>query len=539
LFIPIVFISINVYSQQNEIEFKKIFIEIDGEEVYNVGEIVQDHQGYIWLATNLGLIKYDGFEGKLYYNRQSEFSNDYIEILFVDSQGTLWAGTNSGLSKYNPNCDCFYQYPTNIDNVDLRDIRSITEDKNKNIWLGTRNGSLLRYEKETDSFTRMLHGSSKSLTIAFKGIYHLLMDQTNNLWIGTDSGLVRFNISSGNNKQFIHNPSDSNSLLDNRISALFEDQSGQILIGTFNSGFHIYDPENELLTRTSFDAINPSQLYAPYSEDKVFGNDPSVGIIHQDKIGSYWIGTTGEGINYFNPETKTMKNYHFDLVNPQILTSFYEDQQGNIWIGGSSGSGLFRADLFSIKYHVNTSIPNTEIVYESPLSPGILWVSSQEYGLRKINLETTQTISYVPDKENINSIGHTWVRSIYQEDKRTLWVGLGNGGPYGDQVGDGGIGRMDIELGSFRNFKLSRQDDGLDNFSYTPYNICEDKEGYLWASAGPGGIFRSDKEKKEFKHFKVLENTNEPRDVFLNIVRIDSDGDIWASDFAGDGTFYL
>ena len=146
--------------------------------------------------------------------------------------------------------------------------------------------------------------------------------------------------------------------------ALFEDQSGQILIGTSKSGFHIYNPENDLIVRQGFDAKNHSQLYAPYAEGKVYGDDPSVGIIHQDQKGGYWIGTTGKGINYLNPRTTTFKNYHFDLVNPQILSSFFEDRQGNLWVGGIMGSGLFRTDLFTIKYHVNANIPNVEAVYE-------------------------------------------------------------------------------------------------------------------------------------------------------------------------------
>ena len=175
----------------------------------------------------------------------------------------------------------------------------------------------------------------------------------------------------------------------------------------------------------------------------------------------------------------------------------------------------------------------------TPLNPGILWVSSQEYGLRKINLETNQTVSYIPDEDNINSIGHTWVRSVYQENKSTLWVGLGYGGPYGNQAGNGGIGRMDMESETFTNFKLLREDDGLDDFSYTVYSICEDKVGYLWLGTGPGGIFRSNKDKSEFRHFDVIQNSSRPEGVFLNITRLDANGDIWASDFGGEGTLHL
>ncbi len=118
----------------------------------------------------------------------------------------------------------------------------------------------------------------ESINIINGNIHHLLADHDNNLWIGTypydsqkGSGLIRFNIDSGDIKQFLHEPTNSNSLLDNRISVLFEDQQGQVLIGTYKSGFHIYDPKNESLNRIGFDANHPNQLHAPYTDDKVFG----------------------------------------------------------------------------------------------------------------------------------------------------------------------------------------------------------------------------------------------------------------------------
>jgi signal transduction histidine kinase/ligand-binding sensor domain-containing protein/AraC-like DNA-binding protein len=532
-----------------DLNFKKINIEIDGEGVFDVALITQDHQGYLWMATNLGLIRYNGLKGKKYDITRDDFSlsaNDIIEALYVDRLGDIWIGAHSGLSRYNPDCDCFFHYPSFIDNVKLTMIQAITEDKNGNIWIGTMNEGLIRYERESDIFTGMLRKPSDPIAIVGDRINHLLVDQNNNLWIGTisndvtaGSGLVRYNISTEKVRQFLHDPSDPLSLADNRITALYEDQQGRILIGTYKSGFHIYNPEDETLTGKSFDADNPGQIHAPYSEDKVFGHDPFVGIIHQDHKGGYWIGTTGKGINYFNTKTNTFKNYNFDLVNPQLLWSIYEDSQSNVWIGGIMGSGLFKTDLFARKYHLNTNFTNVESAYESPLNPGILWIASQETALSKMNLKTNKIINYLHEKDNIKSIGHNWVRSLYQENIGTLWVGLGNGGAYGSQDGNGGIDRMDIEAETFTHFKLTRNDDGLDNFSYTVYSICEDHEGHLWLGTGPGGIFRSDKNKKEFNHFKILKNDSLSKNVFLNIARIDKNGDLWASDFAGEGTLYL
>lgn len=533
-----------VNAQINEHAFKKVLIEIDGEEVFDVRAITQDNQGYIWMITNLGLIRYDGIDGKKYsFDSRSNNLVNRFEILFVDSQGDIWIGASSGLSKYNQDCDCLYKFPAIDYNISLTGIRSITEDKNRNIWVGTSNSELLQYNRKSKTFTRFLDTASDPLRLVNDRIVELLVDQNNNLWIGTipigsmkNSGLIRYNINTGKAKQFLHDPSNLNSLKDNRISALYEDKQGQILIGTYMSGFHIYNPENESLNRINFDTTNPSKIHAPYTEEFVNGNDPYVKLIHQDQNGNYWINTTGKGINYFNIKTKKFKNYDFNLVNPQLLWSIYEDRQGSLWIGGVQGSGLFKTDLFARKYTLNTKFTNVQGAYETPLNPEILWILSLQQGLSKMNLKTKEITRYEHNINNDKSIGHNWVRSIYQENKSTLWLGIGNGGAYGMHDGNGGVDRMDIETGEFTHFKLSRNDDELDDFSYTPHSICEDKEGYLWLGAGPGGIFRSDKDKKEFKNLK---NDNLSEGVFLNIVRLDSNGDLWASDFADSGTLYL
>ncbi len=500
------------------------------------------------MATNLGLIRYNGIEGKKYNIKVNDTSIiiGNIRVLFVDSKGGIWISSTSGLSKYNPDCDCINLYPSIDVDTPLTGVLSIAEDKNQDLWFGTLNGELYKYNKENNSFTKFFNEPSESVNFTGNNISQLIVDRNNNLWIGTidpesdkSLGLLRFNIDSGAIKQFKHDSLNSNSLLDNRISALYEDQQGQILIGTYKSGFHIYDPQSELLKRINFNADAPNKIHAPYSENSVFGDDPFVGIIHQDKNGGYWIGTSGKGINYFNTSNKIFKNYNFNLVNPQMLSSIYEDRQGNLWIGGLHGSGLFKTDPLARKHYLNTNFSNVTGSYESPYAPGIIWVLSLELGLGKMNVKTNEITKYVYDKNNSRSIGHNWVRTAYQENNNTLWLGLGTGNETGMGSGDGGIDRMDIESGTFKHFKLTRDDDGKDGFSYTPYFICEDSEGYLWVTGGKGGLFRSDKEKKEFKPFKLFKNHNDPKDLILNMVHIDANGDIWASDFKGEGTLYL
>ena len=189
-----------------------------------------------------------------------------------------------------------------------------------------------------------------------------------------------------------------------------------------------------------------------------------------------------------------------------------------------------KCDLFERKYNYNTFFKNVEAAYESPYNPGIIWVTSKEHGLYKWDLEKNQVKQYMHDKNDAKSIGHNWVQAVHQENEKILWVGYGQG--------HGGIARMDIETGKCANFKLTRNDDGIDDFSYAVFHLVEDHEGQLWAGTGPGGLFRSDKNKKEFKYVDLSKTDKSLKDARFFVVRVDSNGNIWASDFRDEGTLY-
>jgi len=104
------------FSQTPKRTFKKIPLVID-EINYdlNIISIKQDHQGYLWMTTGQGLLKFDGYEFINYLNIPGDSTsliNDRTESLFVDHTGDVWIGTERGMSRYKVDCDFFVQYPT-------------------------------------------------------------------------------------------------------------------------------------------------------------------------------------------------------------------------------------------------------------------------------------------------------------------------------------------------------------------------------------------------------------------------------------------
>ncbi len=547
LFLLSNFITLQAQSN-NDDNFKNISITIESEEVFGINAIVQDKQGYIWMSTNLGLLKYDGYKSKVYKNilkdsisLQNNKKNN-ITSLLVDFTDDLWVGTKSGLSRYNNDCDCFFSYPTiSGKTIPSGYIRNIIEDQNKNIWISAGRKGLFRYERKSNNFTQFLNNPSDSVNLVNDDTRVLLADRNNTLWIGTGTGLIRYDLKTRKTKRFIHDPNNKNSLLDNRISALHEDLQGRILVGTYKAGLHSYNSKSEDFDRMEFNPDNPNQLHAPYTKDRLRGINPSIQFIHQDQKGGYWVSTSGKGINYFDPVNQklTFLPYNSEQQKtfaPNTISSFLEDNQGKLWFG-SSTKGLFGKDLFAQKFTLHREFGSVSPPYESPKNQGVIWVTCQGGGFGKLDLNTNKITRFQHDANDTQSIGHTWTRSAYQENSNVLWVGLGRGGgSINDEDGDGGLDRMNIETETFTHYKI-KQDNAIDDFSETIFQICEDKEGRLWLAAGTGGLFRSDKDKKEFKQFNFPRADSISINPVIYDLQIDAKGTMWASDSRNGGLY--
>ena len=557
LFSVIILLNCNFLHAQFDIDyFEMVPIVIDGEAISNIATISQDQAGYIWVGTNLGLVRYDGYAYKKYKHIKHDSTSlpdNNIESLLVDHFGVLWVGTLSGLSRYNESCDCFIRYVSTADHTTPTGfITDMAEDHSHNLWLTAESGGLYRYEREYDRFTRFLDQPEDSISIVHDHVRHLLIDHTNTIWIGMGfgaigSGLVRFNPNTGTAKRFTHQSNNKNSLIDNRISSLYEDHQGQLFVGTFKCGLHLYNAKKDVFNRIEYDPSHPKQLHPPFWDEIItpYGQyvEPMVRIIHEDENGGYWIGTTGKGINYFNLDKKTYKFYSNDSgisggLNNNYIWSHFEDRQGTLWLG-TLGGGLYKKNLFNRQYILSDRLKNTERAYESPLNLGIVWLGSAGNGLIKLNLETNEITNYVHDPSNIKSIGHDDVRITYQDSDHYLWVGIGEiGGDTGGEDGKGGLDRMDIRTGTFEHFKIKQNT--RDTFSNTVYDICEDQEGRLWLACGAGGLFRSDKDKKLFELYDFPNSDSISDNSVIYDIQMNPQGAIWAADveLVGDGKLY-
>ena len=550
-------------AQKTRIKFDRISLE-KGLSQSSVRSIVQDEQGFIWFATLDGLNKFNGYEMKTYwndsedetavtdnviavlhttlyndeeklwvgtagsglclYNRVSDnfenfresnkpnsISSDKIKALWSEGD-ILWIGTNKGISKMQISERKFINFmniageETSLSN---NNINAITGN-DKYLWIATSFG-LNKFDKETETVTRYFAKDG----ILSDNIEALILDKKGNLWIGTPKGLSMLNVKSGKFTNYISDSASQNSLSDNNITALLEDDFGIIWIATRSGGLNRFDPEKQEFYSYKHDPTNSKSI-----------STNGLMTLFQDNAKILWIGTSLGGVNKWNRAADDLTLFRHNPYEEYSLSSnqvrsFYKDNDGIIWVG-TVERGLNKwekeKDIFThYIYDVNdkSSISHNHIRSILEDSKGRFWVATDGGGLNKLNRKTGKFKRYQHNSDNPKSISHNYAWKIFEDSKGNLWVGT-----FG-----GGLNKFDPEKEEFTAFINNPENpNSLSNDKVT--NIIEDTEGNIWIGTF-GGLNKMTSE-GVFKQF-VFEkgNSNSLSNNRIYGLIQDMEGNIW------------
>ena len=526
------------YAQSKNLIFNNINIE-QGISQSTIEDIFQDSEGYIWLGTNDGLNRYNGYEFKIYnYEEyQNSISHNGITDITEDKYGNIWVNTVSGVNKINKKTEKISNYTEingkikedstteiivtkdnnilvgtyeglNIYNakedrfdiiLEQKDgilsscIYSIDEDINGNIWIGTELG----LNKLSKDFKVLETYTSES------EIYNIFCDDENGfVWAGSDSsGLLKIDTKTKEVKQYINNIEDLNSLPANQVGAIIRDSKGNLWVGTTN-GLARYNEKND-----SFDVYKNKV----YDKNSLVYND--VRSIIEDREGVLWVGTYS-GISIFDTES-SIKYYNAGLDDGYLLSEnmvhgIYEDDEGYLWIGSrTKGVNIIDRENNTSK---SINMENNNVIQSNSINDitgykdfifvatdaGVLKINKKENTIQNYNLED-------------GLIGEN-VKDIFVCDKNYLWIGSTNG-----------LNLLDIE-----NDKIIDMTDYVDEGSYVRY-IYQGQDGsYYIGFLRDGGLGIIEPNSKETKYYKNI--PNDKTSISSNRVRYineDSKGNIW------------
>ena len=565
LFLPLV-----LYSQWENTRFRRLSIE-HGLSQSSAFCIVQDKKGFIWIGTEAGLNRYDGYKFKVYtydekdpntisngfilsmckdksgiiwigtekgFNRfdtrEEQFtrylhdpdkphsiSNSRVTSICEDRYGFLWVGTECGLNKFDKEKKRFtryYNYPDNPHSLSNNIIRVVYEDKSGTLWIGTYGGGLNEYDRKKDRFFCYRNIPDDPFSLSDDRVLSIYEDDSGMLWIGTEvEGLNKFDRENGVFLHYKHDPRDKTSLSDNHINTIFEDEFGTLWVGTNDGGLNIFD-RGEL---TFIHFKNDPDKITSLCHNRVV-------TVFEDNNEGLLIGTRGGGISVFNRETQRFVHYRSLTNNPNSLSynavrPIYEDTSGILWIG-TDGGGLDKFDrekgIFTHYTHDPNnpgSISSNRALAICEDSSGVFWIGTNGGGLNKFNRTWGTFTRYRHDPYNAQSLGDDRIRAMLVDKDRVLWIGT-NGG---------GLDRFDTEKKVFTHYRNDPNDPhSLSNDRI--FCIYEDRAGYLWIGTFGGGLNRFDKESGRFTHYKNdTSDINSISKNFILSIYEDKEGVLW------------
>ena len=330
--------------------------------------IAQDARGFLWLGTQGGLVRYDGYEWRVFRSNPADPSTlggNYVRALLPSRDGRLWVGTFSGgLSLFDPKTETFTRYGYSR-------VEGLAEDREGRIWIATSAG-LDRLDPKTRRVEHFLSGAR---------VRGLLVDRRGTLWVGTRDGLQRW---LGEGRGFAR---VAPQLAGQYVIRLYEDRRGRIWIGTEEHGAAVLEVDGTLRRLTpGADGLSHYWVYG-FAEGvgdemwvATFGggvdvvdattfavidrlrHDPSladtigadrVGAVFRDRAGLMWVGTWGEGLARHDPRTRAFRSLRFSPNRPDGLTHAaavraMETRDGRIWVG-TNGNGIDILDAATLR----------------------------------------------------------------------------------------------------------------------------------------------------------------------------------------------
>ncbi len=332
--------SVQIFAQ--DISFKHLTTD-EGLSNNQVLDIIQDKTGFIWMATDDGLNRFDGYNFKIYRNIPADstsLSDNSTWSLFEDRNGFIWIGTKSGeINRYNPQTDEFTYWKIKSEFVEASSITTICEDRSGAIWIGTYKSGVYRLDPVTGTIEEWNNKLSSPNILTNNYITSILEDNDGNLLIGTYLGLNIFNYAKSKNK-FTHIYSDrnnSNSLSNNLIWSLTksENDPNLIWIGTA-----------EGLTGYRSDKKTFFRIQIPNPESIQFGTGAGNVIeelSHGEKI--LWVDSyagllklytsNGHVVRYLANQSKA------DYLISNQINKIIRDRSGVTWVATENGISFF------------------------------------------------------------------------------------------------------------------------------------------------------------------------------------------------------
>lgn len=490
----------------------------DGLSQSTVLSILQDSRGFIWFGTQDGLNRYDGYDFRVYrYDRDNpgSISHNVIFAMEEDINGNIWIGTfNRGLNRYDRATDRFTHYlhdPEDPESLPNNLVFDVLEDNIGRIWVCTRNGLAL-LNSESGTFQIFRHRDGDPASISNSGTTCMLQDSKRTLWVGSNGGLNRM-VAEDSDRAFRFEQLPSDVIPPGvPVTCLTQDSRNRLWVGTL-AGVWVLSENMDMLARYTRRAGDPESL-----------SNNAVRAIAEDTNGNIWIGTD-RGLNILETgETGFLRLFHDpddpDSLTSDMISSIYMDRSGVIFVGTQIGGinkfdpGKQKFEMIDFNEEEGTGLKDPAVfsLYED--SRGTIWIGTGDSVLHRMDPETLHI-----EAERIEPAGTIAnnIRCIYEDSSGDFWVGTQITGLYRKRKGS-------REWTVYHNIPGDSTSLSFNSIR----SIVEDREGRFWIATSGGGLNRMDRDTGTFTRY--LHDPDDPDSLSSNFCRImfeDSTGKLW------------
>ena len=457
-------------SEREPLYFQTYTIE-DGLADNWVRDIAQDNQGFMWIATQSGINRFDGYEFETFRNDPQDStmlsSNEAFDIL-IDQENNIWVATQEGVGRFDNESQSFEQI-NSLASVLVSPLplfeSLLYESNDGTLWVGSSEG-LARFDSEKQSFQSVGKDSAAGDVLSNQTITSITESEDGRLWIGTFGGGINIlEPETGNISYLRHDPDNQNSLPDDYIMNLFIDKD-QVLWVNYDRRddlFAIFTADESPGSRSGLwkkDLINQSVYHYTYQPDSRHPLWSRISDFHQTKDGSLWFGSIGgfnNSLRKYVEQDNSFDTYSYDPNMPgsipwNFTTSVLEDRFGHLWIGTSRG--LAKADRQQLKMKSFTPVIGNRYDLRNNL-----------YGIEEVG-ENIFWISRDSGTQLIwNRAENSW-RDDQNNNSYRLPVGY-DGGQYGYLLSDNTIERLNIQTFEKRVYEI----DTFDRFEWQIYHF--------------------------------------------------------------------
>ncbi|WP_430935240.1 two-component regulator propeller domain-containing protein [Saccharicrinis sp. 156] len=521
-------VSMDVLKAQGDVSISSYSIH-EGLSGNGITSIFQDSKGFLWVGTQDGLNKYDGYSFKVFRHNledSTSISGNHIQCISEDVDGNLWIGTiGNGLNKWDRITGTFTCYNSKLEGayeLPEDNIYGLSFDKDSSLWVKTNNYLL---NLKIDPLSKSTYGLYSSIfKYQEKLNIPIFYKNPHILWIGTKDGIAQFNTREKLYERVIVD--DEYGTYSNQLGAItgILELSAKSFILAGSQGLYHLNQRDESYSNKKINSLS--------------GKENAINAVIRHSSGSIWLGTKAglriaeysRGKDVLDYNKDSFYNQKQNLITEDEVTFLFEDNSGLLWVG-TRYSGLLKVDFKPKKFkrimrgdkkYSDLNSYDIKSIYIDEQE--LIWLGTADKGLKILDPERGDVYSY-PVNRSLNKIGEDMVLALCRDSKDRIWIGTAKG-----------IYIFYLERGTISEFTYTQSKEVKALLEENRINaIEEDARGNIWFGT-QFGLYKYDGNSIN-NFFAEKGNEESICSDEINDLLLDSEGILWIG--TSDGVNFL